>query len=106
MNISSYMSPVFIECEEETPDDPNLVPFTKEELRPKMIKEGDPEFETVGQRLLRGAMEALGPCPHNWGMAHFWKNPKMLPPCQVTLIDKVWYRRKDCSFIDLDDLDD
>lgn len=106
MNISSYMRPVFIECEEETADDPNLVAFTPEELRPKMIKKGDVEFETVGQRLLRSAVEAVDTCHHNWGMAHFWKNPKMLPPCKVTLIDKVWYRRLSCAHIDLDDIDD
>lgn len=88
----------------------NLVAFKPEELKPKMIqgKDADDYIDRigVGKRLLQSATEAVDRCDHNWGMAHFWKNPKMLPPCQVTKIDGVWYRRKDCSFIDLDDLDD
>jgi hypothetical protein len=97
------MSPVFIEIDDEPLDE--LIAFTPEELRPKMIKKGDPEFESVGERLLRRAMEDTTRCPHNWGFSHFWRNPKMLPPCQVTKIDGTWYRRKDCSYIDLDNLE-
>lgn len=99
--IGSYLQPVFIEIDDEPME--NLVEFKPEELKRKMAK--DVDGIGVGQRLLKGAIEAVQTCEHNWGMIHFWKNPKMMPPCQVTKIDGVWYKRKDCSMIDLDNLE-
>jgi hypothetical protein len=55
--------------------------------------------ESVGKRLMRLALEDMRPCDHNYGggLGHWWGNPRMLSPCELTRIDGQWYRRKSCA---------
>jgi hypothetical protein len=96
--LGSVTRPMWIECEEEAPDDPNLEWMNIPELK-RQYREKRDDQSSIGSRLLRGAVEAIDRCNHNWGMTHFWGNPLMYPPCQVTRINGQWYRRKSCDHI-------
>lgn len=104
MNIVSVTSPHYIEVDGETPDDPNLewmdIKKLKAEHRERM-KDPEKAVESIGQRLIRGATEAVESCDHNWGWVHWWGNPLMLEPCKITKIDGKWYRRRTCAGIEI-----
>lgn len=92
---------VWYEMEDDSADNPNLeymdIKKMKEEWRSRQA-EGP---EGIGRRLIEGAAREVTPCNHNYGggLVHFWGNPKMINPCQLTRIDGKWYRRKSCEIV-------
>lgn len=92
----------FVEIQPNEPED-NLVRWNPKPRRCVTREELEAEGNIL-QRYnkyveSRRAMGVTLDCRHQYGLAHFWNNPEMEPPCRIVKIYDQWYLRKSCAHI-------